>query len=294
MLPTVAFGPVTRELSWKWVGEEVAQELSKHYRIRYFERGESIPRCSVAVMVRNYSRGSCPAKIFVPIDHYKSENQLILESSATQESDIILLHTASLQPFFAKHCRNTRIEIVDHHNRYSLGAMAPYKRDGFILFVGHPKNLPDFFKKAQQYWFGRHLLILSESVEAVTSASKAFPGTLFEAQKWTEDSQKVAMVRASAALDLKGDTFDQVHKPPTKAQKYIMSGIPFATNPGNYVCEYFEDKGFKLATPDDPERWFSESYWRETHDFGERLRQDLTLENVALKYKTAIDSLLFR
>ena len=101
------------------------------------------------------------------------------------------------------------------------------------------------------------------------------------------------MASAKAAIDIKGtDSFFQYTKPPTKAQKFVMSGLPLALNHASSPYEYLRNRSLQPATPDDAERWFSEKYWRETSDLGRRLREELSLEAVAGRLRGYIDRLL--
>ena len=98
------------------------------------------------------------------------------------------------------------------------------------------------------------------------------------------------MRECKAAIDLKQlNIFNQYYKPPTKAQKYVTSGIPFAINPGSYSEEYFRARGFQVASPVEPERWLSRSYWEQTRKFGLELRASTSLEAVGKRYRDLID-----
>jgi hypothetical protein len=113
-----------------------------------------------------------------------------------------------------------------------------------------------------------------------------------EVQGWSVGVQRSALESCRAAIDIKGSTFGQLHKPPTKAQKYVCSGVPFATNRASYAHEYFVKRGFELVEPSDRDRWFSKEYWRETREIGGQLRRELTLESVGRRYKEIIDKVL--
>ena len=109
---------------------------------------------------------------------------------------------------------------------------------------------------------------------------------------WTERHQLEMMRECKAALDVKAtDQFNQRHKPPVKAQKYVASGIPFAVNAESYSAEYFRDRGFTLASPDETDRWLSREYWQLTRAFGERLREWTSLEAVGQRYRDLIHAL---
>jgi hypothetical protein len=113
-----------------------------------------------------------------------------------------------------------------------------------------------------------------------------------EIYPWSERLQYEMMVESKAAIDIKMvDQFNQNYKPPTKAQKYIASGIPFAVNKESYSSEYFRKRGFDVVSPNNTNRWFSYEYWKETKAFGEKLRVYTSLENVGTIYKELIERL---
>jgi hypothetical protein len=96
-----------------------------------------------------------------------------------------------------------------------------------------------------------------------------------------------------AAIDVKLPTdFNQYFKPPTKAQKYVSSGIPLAVNRGSYAEEYFRARGFHVAASDDIDRLLSRAYWEETRQYALNLRASISLEAVGRRYQELIDSIL--
>jgi hypothetical protein len=100
------------------------------------------------------------------------------------------------------------------------------------------------------------------------------------------------MREAKAAIDIKGSGFMQMHKPPTKAQKFISSGVPFAVNKLTNSYKYLEKRKFNICTPLNPNRWLSKEYWKETRIFGKALRPTISIENVAIQYKNYIKKCL--
>lgn len=65
---------------------------------------------------------------------------------------------------------------------------------------------------------------------------------------WSERRQREMMRACKAAFDVKHTAlFSQRHKPPTKGQQYVASGIPCALNPESYSAEYFRRRGFDPA-----------------------------------------------
>jgi hypothetical protein len=101
------------------------------------------------------------------------------------------------------------------------------------------------------------------------------------------------MEECKAAIDIKyTNDFNQNTKPPTKAQKFVSSGIPFSINKNSYSFEYFQKRNFSLAEPVNQERWFSEEYHSETIKFASMLRQETSIEVVGRKFKEIIDAVV--
>ena len=113
-----------------------------------------------------------------------------------------------------------------------------------------------------------------------------------EVIRWSQRVQEETMKGAKVAFDIKGVDFTQMHKPPLKAQQFIASGIPFATNPECYSAEYFRRRGFRVPSLTDTAEWFSRDYWERTQAVGARLRRRLTLERIGLDFKQVFDGLL--
>ncbi|HXJ78415.1 MAG TPA: hypothetical protein VMS64_07000, partial [Candidatus Methylomirabilis sp.] len=198
--------------------------------------------------------------------------------------------------------------VVEHHARFITAAMADYKDEGYVLWVGGYQYVPYLV-----WWLGRHpipqeLRILTN----IDNLRARHAARLFAAEigirvsvsrdgrtvaghpvfPWSERRQAEMMRDCKASLDVKlTDDFNQYHKPPTKAQQMVVSGIPFAINPESYSAEYFRRRGFELAAPIDPGRWLSREYWEATRRFGESLRGRISLAAVGLRYRELIDSL---
>ncbi len=56
--------------------------------------------------------------------------------------------------------------------------------------------------------------------------------------------------------------------------------------------EHLARLGFEVASPLDPERWLSRDYWEETRRFGCAIRELLSLERVARRWKRVIEQVL--
>ena len=100
------------------------------------------------------------------------------------------------------------------------------------------------------------------------------------------------MREAKAGLDIKGDSFNQANKPPTKVHQYILSGLPPAVNANCNSYTYVQSQGLNICTPDETERWLSEDYWNEVDQFAQTLQQTTTLEAVGKAYRYVLESVL--
>ena len=95
-----------------------------------------------------------------------------------------------------------------------------------------------------------------------------------------------------AAIDIKGSDFNQATKPPTKAQQFLASGIPFACNSDSSVADYLKWRDFDVADATDMNRLFSRDYWKETQAFAPRLKSWTSADAVKGSFENAIRELL--
>jgi glycosyltransferase involved in cell wall biosynthesis len=110
--------------------------------------------------------------------------------------------------------------------------------------------------------------------------------------EWTPERHREWTAAAGAALDIKGEDFRSRYKPPAKALDFVASGLPLAMNADASAVEYLANLGLAVPTPNDVERWRSQDYWQETQQAAKRLRDQLTLENVAQKLAAIIQGML--
>jgi hypothetical protein len=186
-----------------------------------------------------------------------------------------------------------------------LPNLANYKESGYVLWIGGFQYVPYLLEFIQKNSLRLDLRILSDFKNA-----SAIRGATFLAQKlnidfkiinncvngiqlfeWSEELQAKMMMEAKAAIDIKGNDFNQLNKPPTKSQQFIFSGLPLAMNSESESVEHFEDKGFKICSPCDA-NWLSKEYYDKTFEFAKKFRNELSLESIGLKYKYYIDTLL--
>jgi len=288
----VAIGPVKHAPSWKWVGVDTAKELSKSFDIKTFRRKP--PKADVVIFIKDIPTKVDAKVIYCPIDFFQNESHIRKHAKILRRCDLVLSHSESLisylTPYVATH-------LVDHHGKYTLPKMASYKKDGYVLWIGGYQFVPYLvhWMKKHPVPLDVHMLADYKNPVAIRHA-KTLATRLqvnlreLNLHEWNEATQRKMMTEAKAAIDIKGNNFSQQHKPPTKAQKFISSGIPFATN-SPQIRSYFLRRGFDVCKPNE-ERWLSSEYWAQTQAFGQQLRQTISLESVGKEYQRHIKSLL--
>jgi TOD1/MUCI70, glycosyltransferase-like domain len=311
---SLAFGPVRDVPSWSWIGLDTARELSRHHDVAIFHSWAAPPNCDLLFVVKERPPERFVSEVqrqhtklvYCPLDMYRSAGQLAHDAGLLSACAMVLVHSERLLALVRPHCGNTH--FVEHHTRYALPTMADYKDGGFILWIGGCQYLPYLV-----HWLERHPI--EDEVRILTDienyrardAARVFAaeiGMKFEIAAhtrsvagrrlypWSERLQGEMMRECKAALDIKmTETFEQYHKPPTKAQQYIASGIPFAANSDSYSAEYFRVRGFEVAAPTETDRWFSREYWQETQVHGRELRRSTSTEAVTSRYEELIESL---
>ena len=105
---------------------------------------------------------------------------------------------------------------------------------------------------------------------------------------WSPTRQLEMTAAARGFLDIKGNDFRARHKPPAEGIDAIASGVPLAMTPESSTVEHLARMGFEVASPLDPERWFSRDYWEEARRFGLALRELLSLKRVARRLKRIV------
>lgn len=299
---SLAFGPEFPEAgSWNWVGQDLAEELGSGHRFATSSFRESIPDCDVLLFVKYLPEESIlcelaqrSAILFFPIDVYGSGAEIDADWKLLRHCDQVLLHT----PFLEKYVRGyARTELVDHHLKFAAPLRAEFVDAGPLLWTGVRLNLPPLVE-----WVNSHglpddnELIVLTNFEGHANRSPADfgfdPQLPVRIEAWTPERHVERMQTARGVVDVKGDDFRQRYKPATKALDAIASGVPFAVNSGSSVARYLRGLGFKAASPDDPDRWFSRDYWEQTRQFGTLLRDQLSRAKVADRVARIIDDVL--
>jgi len=314
---TIAFGRMRDKPSWNWVGFDVARELSKYYNVVIYDSWLALPEADVVFVVKKRppepfvtaAREKKATLVYCPIDAYPDEAHLAADADFLRACAMVVVHCERFAPLVQPFCDN--VHFVEHHTRYALQEMAEYKDNGFVLWIGACQYVPYLVHWLHRHPIDREIRILTDvdngAARDRAHALAAEIGVELElhrdttsiaggrVSRWSERRQDEMMRACKAAIDVKMTaTFNQRYKPPTKAQQYVASGIPFAVNPDSYSAEYFRVRGFDVASPLDAPRWLSQEYWEATRIAGERLRTATSLEAVGLRYRELIESLCAR
>jgi hypothetical protein len=307
----LAIGPACDFPSWRWVGADTAGELARYFDVEVFYSFNRIPPCEAILIIKHrpplqvvkalYDRGV--KVIFAPIDSYAGHAEIHRDRAFLEVCDLVLSHSEPLLKSLRPYC--ARIALIEHHGKYTLPALASYKQDGYVLWVGGLQYAPYLVDWLARHPLRREVKLLTdlgnwEAASAARSLARRLGFRLdigphsingYEAHTWSKTEQLQMMQDCKAAIDIKGEDFNQLTKPPSKAQKFVSSGIAFACNSETSANAYFRDRGFELACPTDLDWWFSRDYWQQTCRFAEELRERISIEVVGLRYKTELQSL---
>jgi hypothetical protein len=308
----LAIGPAWDYPSWRWVGADTAHELARYFDVSQFSSFRHILPCDAVIIIKHRPptkvvrslRERGVSVVFAPIDLYASHAEIHRDREFLAGCDLVLCHSELLFQCIRPYC--ARVALVEHHGKYTLPSLASYKPDGYVLWIGGLQHVPYLLDWLARHPVRRNLKILTDfgNREAVRTAARAArhlglrldigPDSIngYEMRAWSEAEQLQMMQECKAAIDIKGDDFNQLSKPPTKAQKFISSGIAFACNFETPASCYFRERGFELACPADEDLWFSPSYWQQTCHFATDLRERISIESVGLRYQAELQSLL--
>ena len=307
----LAIGPALEFPSWNWVGADTARELAKYADVSVFESFRQIPSSDVIMIVKHRPplalvdawRRRGIKLVYVPVDAYGFRSEIHQDRRLLEAFDLVLAHDELVLECLRPYC--SRIGLVEHHGKYSLAEMAPHRQDGYVLWVGGLQHAPYLMDWLERHPSRREVRVLTDADNtAAAGEARKLARRLdirFEVSgrsinghgmhKWSEAEQQRMMQECKAAIDVKGEDFRQSTKPPTKAQKFISSGIPFACNCETSASRYFRKLGFELASPLEEETWFSRDYWLRTRRFAEDLRSRIAIEPVGRAYWALLQSL---
>jgi len=309
-MKTLAIGPRTAAPSWAWVGQAISRELSSDFNVLQFDSFDDAPGSDLFLIIKQRPPASFVAErlrrgsrlFFAPIDVYHDPLEIAADAGMLGSCTAVLLHSEALLPALSPYCR--KIVPVEHHGRFVLPALASYRSEGFILWLGAFEHLPYLL-----HWLDRHppplevRLLTNLTSRAGRAAGHFIAHELgislrvtngevngYAAQEWSEAAQAEMMQTCRAAIDIKGESFNQQMKPPTKAQQFVASGVAFGCNPDHPAIAYFHTRGFEVADAADFERLLSRSYWEETQRFAFSLRDDLSLATVSQAYRQVLSA----
>lgn len=305
---TIAFGPKLQYPSWEWVGADTAEELRKYYTVITYDADE-LPQADVIFVIKRpltleqvaQIKANGSYLIYVPIDFFYGQNHLQKFRQFLVSSDIIVSHSASLAPFL-HHFAPTR--LIDHHGKFFLPNLASYKEKGFAIWIGGFEHLPFLLHYLDTHEISIDIQILTnvDNMSAQRRAKRLAQelGTDLRLEddrirgmpiiKWAPEIQAAMLREAKAAIDIKGSSFNQRHKPATKAQKFICSGVPLAMEPCESVT-YFARHGLQIPTPSES-KWLTRDYYTEVTTTASQLRPLLTIEAIGQQYQVLIDELV--
>ena len=264
------FGPVTDQPSWHWVGADVARRLAERNDIRYFQTLDEIPDGSLVFWIKHPGSERMAADIrrrrivllFFPVDCFADECHIARHRAFIDAASTVCLHARGLAPYFPA----ARIAWVDHYNKYGV-AHAARSPGRSVLWIGAYQYLPYLvYGLCQLARRPREIGVLTDhscpraQAAAARHAEKIgmpdfarrLDGLGVVMRAWSVPAQRDALLTCAAAFDYKfTDCFNQRHKPPTKIQKYLCSGIPCAINP---QVPFQEQLGVDLGTLEELDR----------------------------------------
>ena len=284
----IAIGPSKHYPSWHWCAGDLIPDLKTRHNITVFRRYSELKNhdFDLLVAVKFPPPNEFQAKsriIYLPIDYFRDEPHIAKHSAFLRSCDTIAIHCARLADFLKPHCK--KIEFIEHYGKYALPRLADFNPKGIVIWTG----MCTFVGLVERWYNSKprnfRLVVLTNRIRRIHLQDHS----RISLEPWTERNQRRYFKGAKAGLDVKGSDFAQQMKPPTKIQQLVASGIPAAVNPNSYTWEYFHERGLNLSDPDDTERWFSETYWREIRNFAPKLRQAISKTNVVQSYLNLID-----
>jgi len=296
----VGFGPEAPGWgSWEWVGADLCQALSGAFATRSFQ-ARPVPQCDVLVAVKHppaprwIERIDPRTKvIYCPVDFFGDAAAIDAEAPMLRRCSRVVVHCERLRKYFEPYAP---VESLDHHVKFAAPMRDHFHAEGDVLWVGVRSNLPPLVE-----WVNNHALPgrldvltnLEDPGRPPMPADLGFrPGLPVRIHDWSPQRQIEMTAAARAVIDIKGQDFRARHKPPAKGIDVIASGVPLAMNPDSSTTEHLARMGFEVAGPLDTGRWLSREYWEETRRFCMALRELLSLERVARRFKRIIDGVL--
>lgn len=313
----LAFGPENALPSYEWVGKDIAIELEKHHKIEFYRAEQQVIQSRVIFVVKIMptlawiykQKKSNKTLIYIPIDFFTHPSELIKHSVCLSLFDAIFIHNQRLSNKIKQY--NKRLFFIDHYLKYSLTRQPVYKQDGFLLWIGHLEYIASLIISLKKTRLAHPIKVLSdlEKIQYYRSAlcanlmANGIPWTEerlkngniklcgVEVEQWSAAKQLTYLSECKAAFDTKFDSFAHSLKPPTKAQKYIYNGIPFAMDNESYSSEYFRQMGLTIPDITDIDYWLSETYFNEIQIFSAKHKDEVLIHSVARRYLTHLASI---
>src|SRR5262249_40235694 len=227
---------------------------------------------------------------YAPLDYYGSPQEIEADAPMLRRCARVLVHCERLRPYFERYAS---VEYMDHHVKFAAPLRDRFREEGFILWAGVRSNLPPLVEWVNANSLTGELVVLTnpeKPSDILTPQQFGFrSGIRVTIEHWSKDKQIELTRQARAVIDIKGDDFRSVHKPPAKALDFIASGVPLAMNPESSATEHLARMGFELCSPMDTARWFSHEYWKETRQFGGAVRELLSRRRVGMRWRGIVD-----
>lgn len=302
-MQTLYFGPQRNLLSWSWVGKDIAENLSKNFQIRYFSHASEIESEATVFWIKHPASAMdvplIQAKklriIYFPVDQYQSEDELANGWDFIEACSLLVCHTESMGELF----KDKLVRFVDHYNKYGIDPKlrAP---DGRFLWIGGYQYFPYLYSYLLRTKIPFAIDILTDYRHPAGIAAanrlarrleldmdfadiKNFPQ--FNLIEWSESRQQSLLLSCEGAFDYKHMTdFNQRYKPPTKIQKYLVSGIPTAVNRESASFRQIQAWGLELCDPTQTDVWKSASYRTRLAECAEALAQQISKDAISTRY----------
>ena len=292
----VAFGPEAAGWgSWDWVGNDMISALSADFATQTFSAWE-VPDADVVVLVKHQPPAEWvervarhAAIIYAPVDAYGSAAAIDADSLWLRRCSRIVVHCERIRKYFTPYAP---VEYMDHHVKFACPMREAFQTRGNLLWVGVRSNLGPLVQFVNGHELPAPLDVLT-NLEAPddqpTSTEVGFRADAnVRIHNWSPELQLALTSTALGAIDIKGDDFRSRHKPPAKAIDFLASGVPLAMNSESSPVEHLARMGFEVASPLEPEHWLSVAYWSETRRFGLAIREILSRERVARRWRLVI------
>ena len=306
-----AIGPMVGLPSTEWVGRDIADQLeSKGIKIVTFNGFNDDFEADVIFIVKIMPSLEWLIKksfeniylVYFPVDIFDFRWKEWLYKEHFKYFDLFYIHSTRIANILTT--KKKYIRFVNHYLKYSVKRGRNIDKRN-ILWVGHLEYLPSlmiFFEKnhidSKQYtvladlekfkYYAKQIKeeLCSEGIRYTEEWLSKFKVKIcgHTIEQWTEEKQRVALETCVAAIDTKLEKYGHSNKPPTKAQKYIFNGIPFAAPKSSYSYEYFSSLGLEIPDPSDLDILNSSSYRKKVEVFNKKFRYLVDIENVAQSY----------